>query len=233
MKWLIFLFLIPATGAMADPGDPDTVRVVSAAAYVGQEINLPVYFFNDEPLSAVEVVFSFDSTRINLDSVSLAGSRLEYIPVEDIVFRDSATLLNLWVPDMQGFIPPGNGLMCRFYFTLTEAVAGDILVIDTATWPLEGPGVKTTIFADEFAACIYPEFVGGEISVIDCCGDATGDGQVNILDIVYLINYKYKDGEAPDPFDNCDVNNDGFINILDIIVLINYKYKNGSAPQCS
>lgn len=64
------------------------------------------------------------------------------------------------------------------------------------------------------------------------CGDLTGEGDINILDIVYVINYKYKGGPAPYPFDNADVNSDGNINILDIVYLVNLKYKDGPAPFC-
>jgi hypothetical protein len=64
------------------------------------------------------------------------------------------------------------------------------------------------------------------------CGDANDDEDVNILDIVYLINYKYKGGPAPDPLEAADVNSDLDINILDIVYLINYKYKSGPAPDC-
>lgn len=38
------------------------------------------------------------------------------------------------------------------------------------------------------------------------CGDTDGDRLINILDIVYLINYKYKSGPAPDPLESADVN---------------------------
>ena len=66
------------------------------------------------------------------------------------------------------------------------------------------------------------------------CGDVNCDGLVNILDIVYLINYKYKEGTAPDPINRADVNCDDEIDILDIIYLSNYKYKDGPDPcPCS
>ncbi len=64
------------------------------------------------------------------------------------------------------------------------------------------------------------------------CGDVNNDGTVDVLDIVYLINYKYKSGPAPEQLLSADVNGDGNINILDIVYLINYKYKGGLEPNC-
>lgn len=56
-------------------------------------------------------------------------------------------------------------------------------------------------------------------------GDLNNDGFVNILDIVYFVNYKYKAGPAPDSQEfTADVNNDGTINTFDIVHLINYIY---------
>ncbi len=68
------------------------------------------------------------------------------------------------------------------------------------------------------------------------CGDVDDDGLVNILDIVYLINFKYKSGPPPVYMEAADVNSDtlpdGMINILDIVYIINFKYKSGPAPAC-
>ncbi len=64
------------------------------------------------------------------------------------------------------------------------------------------------------------------------CGDADREQPVNILDIIYLINYKYKSGPASDPLESADVNGDFLVNILDIVYLINYKYKAGPEPEC-
>ncbi|MCP4704825.1 MAG: hypothetical protein GY865_09470 [candidate division Zixibacteria bacterium] len=64
------------------------------------------------------------------------------------------------------------------------------------------------------------------------CGDANGDEDVNILDIVLLINFKYKNGTEPSILFSADVNKDFNIDILDIVLLINSEYKNGVEPDC-
>jgi len=64
------------------------------------------------------------------------------------------------------------------------------------------------------------------------CGDLNDDDVVNLLDIVFLINYKYKNGPAPEPLESADVNGDGVVNLLDIVYLVNYKYKGGPEPNC-
>ncbi len=64
------------------------------------------------------------------------------------------------------------------------------------------------------------------------CGDVDGLEGINILDIVFLINYKYKNGPAPDPLIAGDVDGISPVNILDVVYLINYKYKDGPDPAC-
>ena len=64
------------------------------------------------------------------------------------------------------------------------------------------------------------------------CGDLNGDQTINILDIILLIDYKFKGGPAPDPLGAADVNGDLTVNILDIVYLIDYKFKGGPVPEC-
>jgi len=63
-------------------------------------------------------------------------------------------------------------------------------------------------------------------------GECDGVPPLNILDIVYLIDYKYKEGSEPIPHPICsgDPYLDCTVNILDIVYLINFKYKNGPPP---
>ncbi|MCP4704709.1 MAG: hypothetical protein GY865_08875 [candidate division Zixibacteria bacterium] len=64
------------------------------------------------------------------------------------------------------------------------------------------------------------------------CGDADSNDVLDILDIVYIINYKYKDGPLPEPPECGDVNSDDELDILDIIILVNSIYKDGPDPNC-
>jgi hypothetical protein len=62
------------------------------------------------------------------------------------------------------------------------------------------------------------------------CGDCNGDGIVDIGDVVYLINYLYKSGSAPDPVEAGDVNSDQTVDLGDVVHLINYLFKGGPSP---
>lgn len=64
------------------------------------------------------------------------------------------------------------------------------------------------------------------------CGDANGDARLNVGDPVYLIDYIFKSGSAPNPSNSGDANCDAKVNVGDAVYLINYIFKGGSAPCC-
>ncbi len=71
-------------------------------------------------------------------------------------------------------------------------------------------------------------------SVVICFrGDGNGDGTIEIGDVVFVINYLYKAGSAPEPMQAADANCDGIVDIADVVYLINYLYKGGPVPRCS
>ncbi|MCP4597329.1 dockerin type I domain-containing protein [Neptuniibacter sp.] len=72
----------------------------------------------------------------------------------------------------------------------------------------------------------------GSGSCCDLAGDVNNDTNIDILDIVFVINFKYKGGPAPECMDEANINSDTEIDILDIVYLINYKYKGGPTPIC-
>jgi hypothetical protein len=88
-----------------------------------------------------------------------------------------------------------------------------------------GTSADTGSYPDyyDFATIKYIQFV---------CGDVNQDGVVDIADVVYMVNYLFIDGPAPDPIQAGDVNGDGVVDIADAVYLINYLFIEGP-PPCS
>jgi hypothetical protein len=63
-------------------------------------------------------------------------------------------------------------------------------------------------------------------------GDANGDSKLTVSDVIYLINYLFKNGTKPDPFQSGDANCDGEVSIVDVVFLVNYLFKGGPSPVC-
>lgn len=61
-------------------------------------------------------------------------------------------------------------------------------------------------------------------------GDIKRDGSVDLGDVVYLINYLFKDSLAPEPLRVADVNGDEAVDIGDVVYLVGYLYKSGPPP---
>jgi hypothetical protein len=63
-------------------------------------------------------------------------------------------------------------------------------------------------------------------------GDANGDGIINLGDAVYVLNYLFKGGPAPNPLDAGDANCDGTVDLGDAVYILNYLFKGGPPPGC-
>jgi hypothetical protein len=62
-------------------------------------------------------------------------------------------------------------------------------------------------------------------------GDANKDGVVDPADIVYLLNYLFRDGSPPVPYPAGDANSDGVVDGSDGVFLISYLFRGGSPPR--
>ena len=60
--------------------------------------------------------------------------------------------------------------------------------------------------------------------------DVTGDGLVDAADIIFLINYLFREGPVPDPLERGDVTNDGEVTTSDVVYLITYLYRGDLPP---
>ena len=63
-------------------------------------------------------------------------------------------------------------------------------------------------------------------------GDDNCDGKISVSDVVYEINYLFKGGPPPCPYEAGDVNCDLKKSVSDVVYLINYLFK-GGPPLCN
>lgn len=73
------------------------------------------------------------------------------------------------------------------------------------------------------------------VMVFDCavpyiCGDADCNEIVNISDAVYLIEYIFGGGPAPDPLESGEVDCNALVNISDAVYLVQYIFGGGPEP---
>ena len=61
-------------------------------------------------------------------------------------------------------------------------------------------------------------------------GPIVHESDANVADAVFLINYVFSGGSAPDPIEAGDANGEGDVNIADAVYIKNYVFKGGAAP---
>ena len=78
---------------------------------------------------------------------------------------------------------------------------------------------------------LYYDTLNATIAICEYfLADANGDGTINISDAVFIINYIFVGGTAPNPLLVADANCDDAVNISDAVYIINYIFVGGDPP---
>jgi hypothetical protein len=104
----------------------------------------------------------------------------------------------------------------------TRGTSTNYILFGTAGQTAVGQGTSTNFQVNQG---FWQNFAPGFI-----CGDANANGIVNIADVVYLIQYIFAGGPAPNPLASGDVNCSGIVNIADVVYLIQYIFAGGPEP---
>jgi hypothetical protein len=147
--------------------------------------------------------------------VCLVGSTTDImITAEDPDLNIPITITCDNVVSFASFVDSGNGV--AVYSFTPDASQLDLVYAVTFT-VTDATGAFTT--------------EDHHLRVIDFMrGDANGDEELNMLDIMLIINYLYKAGPDPSPMDAADANYDTTVNLMDASYLIEYFYRGGPPP---
>ncbi|UCB52275.1 MAG: VCBS repeat-containing protein [Candidatus Zixiibacteriota bacterium] len=200
-------------------GDLDIAQAYNASpSGVSVWINLTQAAGNSPPYSFP--LLSPENAGVVCDSMTGTGdsvANFDWAAALDPNLSDQVTY-DLYISTSDEF-PPGPETIIDSNLTVRQQFRA--LPLDCYFWKVKA---KDSWGAERWSTQTRHFMVG--------CGDLNNNCHADIGDLVYLVNYLYKQGPQPVPMEAGDVNEDGILNIADVIYLISYLYRSGS-PPCS
>lgn len=231
-----------------------------ASGHASQQVKVLIQ--NDVPIKGIELMFTlghpsatdftteriaievgtnslpWDTTVVRKCKMETAGTlvqNFQWIKAHGEL-KDTAFLDCDWVK-VAGManepIPPGAGLLLKLYL--------DVLCIPDTTQDRTAHIFVNGFLSDPNGQLVKTQFNLGTLflektccdNLQECmCGDVNADGEVTIVDIVYMINWLFNNGEDLCPELMGDVNPVRGATIADIVYLVNYLFNNGPSPVC-
>jgi len=244
MSWIgLFPSSAKAVCGEGDSGICDTVRVGCpfriATVVPGDSIMVPIYIWNDELLGGFSLGFTYDSTELEIvkKTYDTTASVIPFDSRSDIkenILAAGQYLIGWidWSAESPILATTTNNarLLITLNFKVRSTATRKIIVIDSLFIPPHGPFVLST----QFGYSLGPQYMHcpeGDIILGDTpCGDADVSQDVNLVDVVYLINYIFRGGAPPQDIREGDVDCDLRLTIADVVYLINYIFSGGLAP---
>ena len=245
----------PAIMQVLDLGACDTVRIGCPVCVndltVGDSFQVPIYLYNDAPLGGIALPFRHYGRYLRfgfggdygLDCTD--GTVLTPIQQGGIYFvadekADTASALLGWV-DFSGRrqIPANTTgeakLLGYLYLVLTDTIQ-EIVRFDTSFYPPIGEYVAALFLTnpaltpEEFPKFVPPCDINLDDTPFGNCGDVDGSSHIDIADIVYMVNYIFRNGVPPQDPRGGDMDCDLRVTIADVVHLINYIFRAGPEP---
>ncbi len=174
----------------------------------------------------------FDNAETGAPGRVLSGLYIPHTPTphtDSIIHNDAGNVshdvyqadLNSPAPAGRWWVPeyPVNSDLDYFMQVFYQQNVPDEFVLSTQSYP-PGYPINTVV---EYAILI---------DVLDYRGDVNGSGSVELGDIIFLINYLFKEDVPPTPVSVGDVNCDRVVDLGDVVFLLNFLFREGSTSRC-
>jgi len=209
----------------------DTLAFQDTVASAGDTVVMSVTLTNTHELNNIIIPVSYPAS-MDVDIIEFTtGTRTKNFESINELYRDDASnklVFELIADDGSGapLLQPGSGEVARLRFAIGgSAVAGDYANVTSTS--INGYDFEVS----NSRLSYVPEISPGHLIVQSILrGDADNSGNINILDVTYIVNYLYRSGPAPLTLKAGDADSSGAVNILDGTFLIAYLYLGGPAP---
>ncbi|UCD63269.1 MAG: S8 family serine peptidase [Candidatus Zixiibacteriota bacterium] len=213
----------------------DTVKAPQCQGAPGEQVEVVITGNNTLPVNYIKLPVLYPGDLpMTYDSISTLGCRTEDFDVQDCLHVDpwnrrltvrliASTTTNAYD------LPPGQGDIVKIYFTInswaTEGQSAGLLIEPYLDYV---PEYQTRYFDYEVAT------VAGSIGLTtSCClarGDVDHSGQIDLLDLTYLVDYFWASGPAPPCEEEAEINGEEPVNTLDLIYMVDYFWVEGPPP---
>lgn len=166
------------------------------------------YMYAIDPMTAKAYLGNFADGHLPSDIVDSS------VRVNETIVPDSLSIL----PSYPGF----EGEVMEMVFPIFEFLDGYGILWDTTqiTYTISGEFSDATPFS-----------VDGDVTLIGHkSGDVNVDGEVNIVDLTYLVDFLFLGGPAPKVPETADVDGNCLTNVADLTYLVDYLFRGGPAP---
>jgi len=135
-------------------------------------------------------------------------------------------------PNCQRWWEGSNVLLATLTFQVYKSDTCDTteIGIDSTFWPPDSRLTFTRHDAATYSPCHFLPVKDTIYHIPRLPGDCTGDGVIDVGDVVCLAYYLFSGAPPPDPLCIVDVNCDTLVNIADAVYLINYVFIGGPPP---
>ena len=212
------------TNRLASLGNLKTNLDLMEQNGIGAELPLAAAAYLDE-----DTLYGYTANAVDPVIKTIYAGNFDGFDAFDVVQNGNVTINGEIVPvSMEVAVPPFDGF--SGYVVKAEIDVRELIRDYAPIWDISEYDFSFDI---EIPGLTPPPLgVAGKVLIKGhISGDANMDSRLNILDIIYLIQYKFHDGAPPRIFAAADVNVDGTINVQDIIYLVDHLFRDGPAPQ--
>jgi hypothetical protein len=170
----MLMVMISASAVMAvedvDDSAPDSILFGSPAPLKAGKTAVRIEFVNDQDLAALTIPIVVKGGGVKVDSLSFAGSRVEYIKTRPVTIKDNGRVVFGVICMTEEYIGPGRGLMATLYLTVPDSLKAEQIKIDTTTIH-----PANLLFTKSNSASFIPKVVQGALKTPDATKKEKGN----------------------------------------------------------